>query len=99
MTYTAANASGSGTDARIAGGTFNWEIAQRELILQPTFLYRYTALVPLVPFAGLGPRIYFLQTVAEGSAGGVKFSEGKEQSTKFGAGLPSGPSTLSAPVF
>ena len=90
VTYTAPHASGTASDPRIAGSAFGWEIAQKELILQPTFLYRYTALGPLVPFAGIGPRIYFLETVGEGSANGVKFSESQEQSTRFGAGLPLG---------
>jgi hypothetical protein len=90
VTYTAPNASGTATDPRITGETFGWDIAQKELILQPTFMYRYTALGPLVPFAGIGPRIYFLETVGEGAANGVKFSESKEQSTRFGAGLPFG---------
>lgn len=90
VSYTAPNASGSGADPRIAGETFGWEIVQKELILQPTFLYRYTALGPLVPFAGIGPRIYFLETVGEGRANGVKISRTIEQSTRFGAGLPFG---------
>jgi hypothetical protein len=90
VTYTAPSADGGSADARIAGGEFAWKMSQKELILQPTFLYRYTGLGPVVPFAGLGPRIYFLETVGEGSAAGVKFSETQERSTKLGAGLPLG---------
>lgn len=90
VTYTAPHASGTATDPRLSGETFGWELRQKELILQPTFLYRLTGLGPLVPFAGIGPRIYFLETVGEGSAAGVAFSDSQEQSTKFGAGLPLG---------
>lgn len=90
VTYTVPQASGGAADLRLASGAFDWEIAQKELILQPTFLYRLTGLGPIVPFAGIGPRIYFLETVSQGSSGGVTFLESKERSTKFGAGLPLG---------
>jgi hypothetical protein len=90
VTYTAPSASGGAADARLASGDFDWEISQKELIVQPTFLYRWTGLGPIVPFAGIGPRIYFLETVDEGRSGGVTFQESKERSTKFGAGLPLG---------
>lgn len=90
VTYTAPRASGGAADPRLASGVFEWEISQKELILQPTFLYRLTGLGPIVPFAGIGPRIYFLETVSQGSSGGVPFQESKERSTKFGAGLPVG---------
>jgi hypothetical protein len=90
LTYTVPHASGSAQEDRLAGGAFGWKIAQKELILQPTFLYRFTDLGPFVPFAGLGPRIYFLETAGEGSAAGVKFQESNERSTKFGLGLPLG---------
>jgi hypothetical protein len=90
VTYTAPSGSGTGTDPRIAGQAFGWDIVQKELIVQPTFMYRYTALGPLVPFAGIGPRFYFLETVAEGSANGAPLSTSKERSTRIGAGLPIG---------
>ena len=90
VTYTAPHASGSAFDDRLSGGEFGWKMVHKELIVQPTFLYRLTGLGPLVPFAGLGPRIYFLETVGEGSAAGTKFQESNEQSTKFGVGLPFG---------
>jgi hypothetical protein len=64
--------------------------AQKELVLQPTFLYRLTSDSALVPFAGLGPRIYLLETVAEGKANGEVIQESHERSTKFGVGLPLG---------
>jgi hypothetical protein len=90
VTYTAPEASGGAADPRLASGAFDWEISQKELILQPTFLYRLTGLGPIVPFAGIGPRIYLLETVSQGSSGGVTFQESKERSTKLGAGLPLG---------
>ncbi len=90
VTYTAPGAGASAAAARLDAGAFGWDITQKELILQPTFLYRHTGLGAFVPFAGIGPRIYFLQTVGEGSAAGVQFLESEEQSTKFGAGLPLG---------
>jgi hypothetical protein len=90
LTYTAPHASGGAADARLASGGFEWEVSQKELILQPTFLYRLTGLGPIVPFAGIGPRIYFLETVGRGTSGGVTIQDTQESSTKFGAGLPIG---------
>jgi hypothetical protein len=74
---------------RVAGD-WEWEVTQKELTLQPTALYRLTALGKVVPFAGIGPRIYLLETTARGSAGGQQFGEHREKSTKLGVGVPLG---------
>lgn len=97
VTYTAPEAEGSTLDTRLAGGGFGWRITQKELILQPTFLYRLTGLGPVVPFAGLGPRIYLLETVGEGAAAGIQFKDSQERSTKLGVGLPLGVEYLLGP--
>jgi Outer membrane protein beta-barrel domain len=88
--YTAPSGDGNESDARVASGNYSWEIRQKELVFQPTFLYRFTSGGPLVPFAGLGPRIYFLETTGKGEAGGNALQETHEKSTKFGLGLPLG---------
>jgi hypothetical protein len=75
--------------ARVSGD-WSWEVTQKELTLQPTLLYRLTALGSVVPFIGVGPRVYLLETTSRGSAGGQEFGEHQERSTKFGAGLPLG---------
>jgi len=95
-TYTAPSADGTGTEtfnpSRVADNTYKWEIRQKELVLQPTLLYRLTGVAggKVTPYAGIGPRIYLLQTVSRGSAGGQTFMDSKEQSTKVGVGVPLG---------
>jgi hypothetical protein len=74
---------------RVAGD-WDWEVTQKELTLQPTALYRLTILDKVVPFVGIGPRLYLLETTARGSAGGQQFGEHQEKSTKLGVGLPLG---------
>ena len=94
VSFTAPSADGNEEDARLmyddASGQYDWEITQKQLVLQPTFLYRLTGPSAFVPFAGLGPRVYFLETVSRGSANSEKILESEEQSTKFGVGLPLG---------
>ena len=94
--YTAPSATGSQTETfspeRIpAGGSYSWELRQKELVLQPTFFYRLPNLVPrLTPYAGIGPRLYFLESVVRGTSGGEAFSDTPERSMKFGFGVPLG---------
>lgn len=93
--YTAPKTDGKVTEdfdpARIPGGAYDWEIRQKILTVQPTFLYRMTFISDsITPYVGVGPRIYFLQSVVRGSAGDQKFADTTEQSTKFGIGGPLG---------
>lgn len=93
--YTAPKGDGTKEESfnpeRIPGGSYDWELRQKELTFQPTFLYRLTGVTDiLTPYAGIGPRIYFLESVVRGSAGDQKFKDTKEQSTKFGVGVPLG---------
>lgn len=94
--YTAPSASGEQTEAfapeRIPGaGTYSWELRQKELVLQPTFVYRLTGLAPrLTPYAGIGPRFYFLESVVRGKAGAQSFQDTPERSLKLGFGVPLG---------
>jgi len=94
VSFTMPSADGSERDDRLmyddASGQYDWEITQKQLVLQPTFLYRLTGSSAFVPFVGLGPRIYFLETVSKGSANSERILESEEQSTKFGVGLPLG---------
>ncbi len=95
VSYTAPSTDGKATEdfdpERIPGGKYQWELVQKQLVLQPTFLYRLTSLSESVtPYGGIGPRVYFLESVTRGSAGGQKFADTTEQSTKFGIGVPLG---------
>jgi opacity protein-like surface antigen len=91
VTYTAPNSDGSASDARVPSESYKWELRQKELVFQPTFLYRLTSVSDkITPYAGIGPRIYLLQSVTRGSAGGATFQDSTEKSTKFGFGIPLG---------
>lgn len=97
--YTQPTASGGAGDPRVGGAAYDWKLVQRELVLAPTALYRLGDLGALtgarwasglVPFAGIGPRLYLLQSVVSGSAGGQAIPSTREQATKVGLGIPVG---------
>ncbi|MGD8863269.1 MAG: hypothetical protein PVI30_24865 [Myxococcales bacterium] len=94
VSYFVPQSEGTATDPRLTesmGGSYDWRAWQKELVFQPTFLYRLTALTDLIiPYAGIGPRVYLLETVVEGTAGGARFPVSKEVSTQFGFGVPVG---------
>lgn len=90
VSYTAPGASGDQEDPRVPGGSYTWQLTQHELIFQPTVMYRYTGLGRLVPFVGVGPRIYLMNSVVSGQAGDATIGETSEPSTQVGAGLPLG---------
>lgn len=95
VSYTAPSTDGKASEdfapERIPGGKYEWELVQKQLVLQPTFLYRLTSVSESVtPYAGIGPRVYLLESVTRGSSGGRKFADTTEQSTKFGFGVPLG---------
>lgn len=90
VSYTAPSTSGEQPDPRVPGGKYTWELTQHELIIQPTIMYRYTRLGRIVPFVGIGPRIYLMKSVTKGKAGGEVIGETTEPSTQIGGGLPLG---------
>lgn len=93
VSYFVPQAEGSAVDPRLAsnGDEYSWQLWQKELAFQPTFLYRLAMLDEvIVPYAGIGPRLYLLETVIEGEAGGARFPISEEVSTKLGFGLPLG---------
>jgi hypothetical protein len=79
-----------GADPRVAGATYNWHLTQQELTVMPTVVYRLTSLGKVVPYVGIGPRFYFLQSNVKGDVNGVAIKETTEQSTKVGLGVPIG---------
>lgn len=89
--YAAPKSSGSQAgDPRVQGGTYDWHLTEQILAIQPTILYRYTKLGRVVPFVGIGPRIYMLRSTVRGAVGSVVIPETTEQSTKVGLGVPFG---------
>lgn len=97
VSYTAPNAAGEQADPRVPGGAYTWSLTQHELIIQPTVMYRYTKLGRIVPFVGIGPRIYLMNSVVTGKAGEEVIGETSETSTQIGGGLPLGVEYLLGP--
>jgi hypothetical protein len=76
---------------RVPGGGFRSQLLQKELVLQPTFLYRMTSLFDsITPFVGLGLRVYLLESIITAKAEDETIEETTERSTEFGGGLPIG---------
>ena len=89
--YAAPKSSGSQAgDPRVQGGTYDWHLTEQILAIQPTVMYRFTKLKSVVPFIGIGPRIYMLRSTVRGAVGSVEIPETTEQSTKVGLGVPFG---------
>ena len=78
------------SDVRVADGNYDWELTQKELTIAPTILFRLTKLGRVVPYIGVGPRIYLLRSIVEGKVGGETILETTEQSTKVGLSAPLG---------
>lgn len=77
-------------DPRLPGGSYDWHLTEQQLTIMPVFMYRFTKLGRLVPYGGIGPRIYLLRSNVKGSSGGQAIKETTEQSTKIGFGVPLG---------
>jgi hypothetical protein len=89
--YAAPKSSGTQAgDPRVQGGTYDWHLTEQILAIQPTIMYRFTKLKSVVPFIGVGPRIYMLRSTVRGAVGSVEIPETTEQSTKVGLGVPFG---------
>ena len=89
--YAAPKSSGSQSgDPRVEGGTYDWHLTEQMLALMPVVMFRYTKLGAVVPYIGVGPRIYLLKSTVRGAVGSVEIPETTEQSTKVGFGVPLG---------
>ena len=89
--FAAPKSSGTKTgDPRVPSGGYDWHLTEQELAIMPVFVYRLTSLGSIVPYAGIGPRIYMLRSTVRGNAGGSAIAETTEQSTKLGVGVPIG---------
>lgn len=90
VSYTAPSATGAEADPRVPGGKYTWNLVQHELVIQPTILYRYTGLGRVVPFIGIGARVYLMKSVVTGKAGDSVIGETDEPSTQIGGAIPLG---------
>ena len=92
MDYTAPKSDGTQTDPRLLSnnGSYNWKLTEQQLSIMPVVMYRLTSLGRLVPYVGIGPRIYMLKSNVKGTVGDQVISETTEKSTKVGFGIPLG---------
>lgn len=89
--FAAPKSSGSSSgDPRVPNGSYDWHLTEQELAFMPVVMYRLTSLGSVVPYIGIGPRIYLLRSTVRGSSGGAEIAETTEQSTKVGLGIPAG---------
>lgn len=77
-------------DPRVDGGTYDYKLTQKELTIAPAVYYRATMLGRVVPFIGVGPRIYLHRSIVEGTVGKEMILETREQTTRVGVGVPVG---------
>jgi len=76
---------------RVLSGGYRWQLLQKELVLQPTFLYRITSLFDsITPFVGVGLRVYLLESIIMSRAEDQTVEQSTERSTELGGGLPIG---------
>jgi opacity protein-like surface antigen len=90
VAYTVPAKSGEQKGDPRVDGPYGWKITQKELTISPTAYYRLTMLGRVVPYVGVGPRIYLQQSVVEGNVGKEVILATKEQSTKVGLLVPIG---------
>jgi hypothetical protein len=73
-------------DSRLPGdGILHYDVTQQELALSLGALYRFDLHSKLLmPYGGLGGRMYMLKTKVKASAGGQSYGQNDETQTKFG---------------
>ncbi len=100
ISFTSPGTSNTGTDPRLPGGVYSYDVTQQQL----TFGLSVLAKIPLgriVPYIGAGPRFFLLKTSSSGQAGPagqtVLIPETTETSTEIGVGVPLGVDILLGP--
>jgi hypothetical protein len=91
VSYSVPKTAGNQGDVRVtSGGAYDWHITHQQLTITPHLSYRIPYFGRVVPFVGIGPRIYLDKSTVEGAAGSASVSPTIEQSTKVGFGVPVG---------
>jgi hypothetical protein len=88
--YASPDRTGTDMDPRVDGGTYTWHLTEHELSFTPTLLARIAKLGPVVPYAGLGLRLYLLESLDRSGDGAPSFGTTSEVSTKVGVVVPAG---------
>lgn len=84
-------ASSAAGDSRLTGGDYTWKVYQDFFTLGLMARYRFFNPAGLFNFyVALGPRLYFLRTLANGASGGNAFGENRQYETRFGMVLAMG---------
>ena len=88
--------SGGGADPRLPSGGYTYELTQQQIVLGLTV----TAKIPLgrvVPYVGIGPRLFVMRSASQGQAGGSVIPESVETSAEAGVIVPLGLDILLGP--
>ena len=88
--YASPERSGSEADPRVTGGSYSWHLTQRELTTSVAFIYRVAAIDNLVPYVGLGARMYVLESIDRSGDSGPTIEQTDETSGKVGVIVPVG---------
>lgn len=88
---------GSGiADSRVPGGAFNYSSTEQHFLIGLT-VFANMPLGKVLPYVGIGPRIYAVRTLSSGDAGGAAILETLETSTQVGIGVPVGVHVMLGP--
>jgi hypothetical protein len=87
--YTQPTTSHQETDPRVMGGTYSWKLTEQELGVMAGLMFRATWIKPVIPYAGIGPRILFARSKVRDD-GAPAISTTTERSTRIGVGIPLG---------
>lgn len=86
------------SDPRVAGNMYSTDTTQRELTITVGTTWRFLKPTSrLNAYGGVGPRVWLLETLTNGSANGMSFGENQETSTRFGAAAWGGVEFLIGP--
>ncbi len=84
--YSQPGVSHSQSDPRLAAGDYTTSTTQRELTLATGLVWRFLPMTGTFNvYAGLGAKVYLLETITSGSSSGQSFGENRETSTRSGA--------------
>jgi hypothetical protein len=84
-------------DARVPGGSYDYEQSTQQFQLGLTFLAK-VPIARFVPYVGVGPRLFIVRTPSSGvAASGTAIPESIELSQEFGVGVPLGLDILLGP--
>lgn len=95
--FSSPSTDGSGiADPRVPGGSFGYRSTQQHFLLGAT-VWANLPLGRIVPYLGIGPRIYAVRTLSSGDASGTPIAETLETSTEIGVGMPVGVNVMLGP--